>query len=99
MQHTDEHKPDHDGKFPEQPNDKGFSIVVNGRKKTVEEEELTFDQVVGLAYDNPPTGEFICFTITYRNAGGRKPEGTLVEGQVVKVRDGTILNVSVTDKS
>lgn len=99
MQHTDEHKPDSDGKYPKQPDDKGFSIVVNGRKKTVEEEELTFDQVVGLAFENPPTGKYICFTITYRNAGGRKPEGTLIEGQLVKVRDGTIFNVSVTDKS
>ena len=99
MQHPDEHKPDHDDKYPKHPDDKGFSIVVNGREKTVEEEELTFDQVVGLAFDDPPTGEFICFTITYRNAGGRKPEGTLVEGEVVKVRDGTIFNVTVTDKS
>ena len=99
MQHPDEHKPDRDDKYPKHPDDKGFSIVVNGREKRVEEEELTFDQVVGLAFDDPPTGEFICFTITYRNAGGRKPEGTLVEGEVVKVRNGTILNVTVTDKS
>ena len=99
MQHTDERKPIGENKYPNHPDDKGFSIVVNGRKKTVEEEELTFDQVVGLAFDDPPTGEFICFTITYRNAGGRKPEGTLVEGESVKLRDGTVINVTVTDKS
>ena len=81
------------------PDDKGFLIVVNGREKTVEDEELGFDQVVGLAFENPPTGEFICFTITYRRAGGRKPEGTLIDGGRVKVQDGTIFNVTVTDKS
>ena len=81
------------------PDDKGFSIIVNGRERTVDDEEVNFDQVVGLAFDSPPTGEFICFTITYRRAGGRKPEGTLIEDGSVKVKDGTIFNVTVTDKS
>lgn len=82
-----------------EPHCKGFAIVVNGREKKVEDEELTFDQVVALAFDDPPVGEFICFTITYRGAGGRKPAGTLVKGESVKVKDGTIFNVTVTDKS
>lgn len=99
MQHRHDHKPKNGDKYPENPGDKRFSIIVNGRERTVENEELTFDRVVALAFDNPPTGEFICFTITYRNAGGRKSEGTLVEGEAVKVRDGTIFNVTVTDKS
>ncbi len=88
-----------DDKQRRDPHDKGFSIIVNGREKTVEDEELTFDRVVALAFDAPPTGEFICFTVTYRRAGGRKPEGTLIEGGSVKVRNGTIFNVTVTDKS
>jgi len=99
MQHRDERKPVHGDKYPKHPDDKGFSIIVNGREKTVEGEELTFDQVVGLAFDDPPSGEFICFTITYRNAGGRKPEGILIEGEAVKLRGGTVINVTVTDKS
>ena len=89
----------HDDKDRHDPHNKGFLLVVNGRQKSVEDEELTFDQVVALAFDDPPAGEFICFTITYRRAGGRKPEGTLVEGESVKVRNGTIFNVTVTDKS
>ena len=99
MQHVHEHDRGHADKDRKPPDDKGFSIVVNGRKQTVEDEELTFDRVVALAFDDPPTGEFICFTITYRHAGGRKPEGTLIEGESVKVKDGTIINVTITDKS
>ena len=99
MKHHHEHKPEHGDKDHGRPDEKGFSIIVNGREKTVEDEELTFDQVVALAFDDPPKGEFICFTITYRQAGGRRPEGTLVEGESVKVRDGTVINVTVTDKS
>ncbi len=99
MQHEQEHGRRGGDKDQNEPQDKGFAIVVNGREKTVEDEELTFNQVVALAFDDPPVGKFICFTITYRHAGGRKPEGTLVEGESVKVKDGTIFNVTVTDKS
>ena len=99
MKPDHEHKPEHGDKDHGRPDEKGFSIVVNGREKTVRDEELTFRQLVALAFDDPPTGEFICFTITYRHAAGRKPEGTLIEGKSVKVRDGTVINVTVTDKS
>ena len=99
MKHDHEYKLEHGDKDHGRPDEKGFSIIVNGREKTVENEELTFDRIIALAFHDPPTGEFICFTITYRCAGGRKPEGTLIEGESVKVRDGTVINVTVTDKS
>ena len=99
MKHNHEHKPEHGDKDHGCLDKKGFSIIVNGRENTIEDEGLTFEQVVALAFDDPPKGEFICFTITYRQAGGRKPEGMLVEGESVKVRDGTVINVTVTDKS
>ena len=79
--------------------DKDLVIVVNGREKEVDSKTLVFDQVVGLAFDNPPTGEFICFTITYRRGKGNKPEGTLIDGEKVKVKNRMIFNVTATDKS
>ena len=78
---------------------KGFEIIVNGRENTVESKELTFDELVLLAFDDPPTGEFICFTITFRRGEGKKPQGTLIEGELVKLKNGMIFNVSATDKS
>ncbi len=89
---------------PEQPDEghgheKSFTVIVNGREKTVTANELTFNQVVALAFDNPPTGPNIEFTITYRRGEGHKPEGTLAEGGSVKVKDGMIFNVTPTDKS
>jgi hypothetical protein len=75
------------------------TVVVNGREKLVSSEELTFDQVVALAYDNPPTGPNWVFTITYRRGHGQKPEGSLVAGDAAKVKDGMIFNVTATDKS
>ena len=75
------------------------TIIVNGREKKVTEKELSFSEIVHLAFDNPPTGEFICFTITYRNGDDCKPEGTLVEGETIKIKEGMIFNVTATDKS
>jgi hypothetical protein len=61
--------------------------------------QLAFDEIVELAFDDPPQGEFICFTITYRHGHGDKPEGTLLEGESVKVKNGMVFNVTATDKS
>ena len=78
---------------------KEYTIVVNGREKTVTATELGEDDLVALAYENPPKGELICFTITYRRGQGNKPEGTLDEGDTVKLKEGMIFNVTATDKS
>lgn len=78
---------------------KEFTIIVNGRQKTVAERELSFAQVVALAFDNPPTGPGVMFTVTYRRGEGNKPEGTMVEGDIVKIKEGMIFNVTSTNKS
>lgn len=83
----------------DQDRNKENTIVVNGREKTVTTKELTFDQLVSLAFEDPPSGEFICFTITFRRGQGKKPEGSLIEGESVKIKDGMIFNVTATDKS
>ena len=79
--------------------DKTHLITVNGREKRVESDELSFDELVDLAFNDPARGPQIVFTITFREAGGRIPEGELDEGQRLKVQDGTIINVTRTDQS
>lgn len=105
---TDDHKPRHNGNDHrddhghgghDDHHDKEITIVVNGREKTVTGKELTFAQLVALAFDTPPTGENIVFTMTYRRGQGEKPEGSLVEGETVKIKKGMIFNVTATDKS
>ena len=61
------------------PDDKTFLITVNGRQRQVESDELSFDELVDLAFDDPARGPQIVFTITFREAGGRVPEGELDE--------------------
>ena len=87
---------------PEQPDqalDKGFAIVINGREVTVDHEEVSFDYVVDTAYPDGGRGDLITYTVLFYDGGGRPPEGGLDEGESVKVRDGTVFNVTRTDRS
>ena len=78
---------------------KQITIIINGRKYEVPKEEISFEEIVDLAFDDASQGENICFTITFKRGRGDKPEGTLVEGDAVKVKKGMIFNVTRTDKS
>ena len=81
------------------------NIVVNARERKVsrkdlaEGEEISFDQVVALAFDPVPEGPHIEFTVGYRNGAGRPADGRLRPGQGVKIQDGTVFNVTFTDRS
>jgi hypothetical protein len=79
---------------------KTVTIIVNGERHEIpKKEELTFDEVVDLAFNPRPPGQQIHYEITYRRGHGNKPEGHLLEGDSVKVKDGMIFNVTYTDKS
>ncbi len=77
---------------------KKYTIIVNSRQKTVENERITYSEVIHLAFENPPTGDHIEITVAYRN-GPRGTQGFLTKGQSVKIIDDMIFNVKATDKS
>lgn len=77
---------------------KEITIIINAEQKTVPSREVSYTEVVTLAYPTPPSPD-TTFTVTYRNAVEPK-EGSLVNGQSVKVKEeGTIFNVRATGKS
>ena len=79
---------------------KTITIIVNTRPKQWTARDISFDQVVSLAYDgNPPSGPDWVFTVTYRKGEDGKKEGTMVEGDTVRVKDGMVFNVTATNKS
>ena len=92
---TEEKHPD---KGPGTGHDKEATIFVNGRQKTVTQKELTFDEVVTLAF-GPPNYDTSVYTVTYRKGEDKKPKGSLVRGESVKVKDGMFFDVIRTDKS
>lgn len=79
---------------------KTVTIIVNGRPKTLPKKEiLTFEEVIALAFENPPTGDGIQYTVQYTRGHGSKPAGTLVEGQSVKIKEGMEFDVTSTNRS
>jgi len=75
------------------------TIIVNGRQKTYAEKEISFEQVVELAFPNHHTEPEFEYTVTYSKGHDDKKEGTLTAGHSVKVKDGMIFNVTETNKS
>ncbi|HEY5333802.1 MAG TPA: multiubiquitin domain-containing protein [Solirubrobacterales bacterium] len=79
--------------------DKVKTIEVNGRDRQVHGKEISFGEVVKLAFDPVPTGENIVIAVTYRHAKGPKHEGMLAEGESVEIKNGTTFHVKVNNKS
>jgi len=74
-------------------------IVVNARRKTVTGRKLSFEQVVKLAFPDGPTSPQTVYTVAYSNGPPRNPEGKMVAGQTVKIREGMIFDVTETSRS
>lgn len=87
---------EHKNKAPGQ--NKEFTIIVNGREKAFSGKEISFRQVVELAFGAYEENENIVYTVSY-SKGEDKKEGTMTKGTTVKVKAGMIFNVTRTDKS
>lgn len=75
-----------------------IEIIVNARPRVVSDSEVTFEQIVQLAFPGSPNPNSV-FSITYRKAASVPPQGELGTGGSIKVKQGTIFNVTKTDKS
>jgi hypothetical protein len=76
-----------------------FTIVVNGRSRTVNTRRLSFFEVVQLAFPDSQTAPNTIYTVVYKNGPDENPQGSLVEGQIVTLKERMIINVTKTDKS
>jgi hypothetical protein len=75
-----------------------FAVIVNGQQHTVDDQIVSYEEVVKLAYPTPPSPD-TRYTVTYRNAKEPK-EGSLAPGQSVEIKkEGTIFNVKATGRS
>ena len=75
------------------------NIIVNGRPHRVQGHEISFENVVALAFETPPSGPNVVITVTYRDGPPENPAGTLVAGKTVTIKNGMKFNASATDKS
>jgi Multiubiquitin len=76
-----------------------FAIVINGELAVVPHDDVSYTEVVSIAYPVPP-GPDTTYTVTFRKAKEPRHEGILVKGETVEVRkEGTTFDVVPTGKS
>ena len=78
---------------------KKVTIIVNGTPNEEEKDEITYDEVVILAFPDFPQHPERTYSVTYQKGHGNKPEGILSPGGTVKVKDGMIFYVKHTGQS
>lgn len=78
---------------------KEFTIIVNAREKSWTKKSITYDEVVILAFGSVSTDPNVMYTVTFKKGDNNKPEGILVKGDEVKVKDGMRFNVTQTNRS
>lgn len=78
---------------------KEFLIIVNSREKVWKEKKISFEQVVVLAFESISNDPNVIYTITYKRGIGNKPEGSMINGEFVNVKEGMIFNVTQTNRS
>ncbi len=78
---------------------KTVTIIVEGEPHDVEKDDISYDEVVTYAFPDFPSHPERTYSVKYRRGHGNKPEGVLVPGESVKVKDQMIFNVWFTGES
>ena len=78
---------------------KQTEIYVRGRKHAFTGEKITYQQVVDLGYPNGKHGLLFEYDVTWKDGPKEEDEGTLKEGDSVRVVDGMKFDVKFTDRS
>lgn len=76
-----------------------ITLIVNGRPKPWAERSITFEEVVALAFGSYDPNPNKAYTVTYDKGPHQNPEGALVIGTKVFVKDRMVFNATCTDKS
>jgi hypothetical protein len=80
--------------------EKHYVITVNTDPFVVDHDIVTFDELVKLAYPQPPTGLDPAFTVSFEHANSKPHHGDLAAGATVTVKKhGTIFDVAHTNRS
>ena len=74
--------------------EKEINIIVNGRPKKVTQTVISFEEVVGLAFNPVPANAFFTVTYSHGNQGG-----SLTAGNKVAIQNGMKFDVTETGQS
>lgn len=74
-------------------------IIVNGTPKKWEKKKVTFKEVVVLAFGSYDDNPNIVYTVAYEDGPRENPEGSMIKGSEVFVKNKMIFHATATDKS
>lgn len=74
-------------------------VIVNSKPKEWGRDTISFEDVVILAYGKISTDPNVIYTVNYINGVPSKPEGSMIKGDVISVKNKMIFNVTETNKS
>ena len=76
-----------------------YAIVINGELAVVPHQEVSYEEVVSIAFPTDPQGS-INYSVTYRKAKAPNHEGILAPGEYVEVKkEGTTFDAVHSGKS
>ena len=78
---------------------KEVTIMVNGTPYRVEKDEITYDEVVTLAFPDYVQHPERTYSVTYKRGHGSKPEGILSPGSKVRVKNEMEFKIKHTGQS
>jgi hypothetical protein len=78
---------------------KKVTIIINGSQFNVEKDDISYDEVVTLAFPDFPQHPERTYSVTYERGQGNKPAGILSPGGSVKVKNEMIFYVKHTGQS
>lgn len=78
---------------------KEYAIVVNSRNKVWTEKLISYEQVVVLAFGEISKDKNVIYTVTFTKGANDRPNGTLVKGDSVNVKNEMKFNVTQTNRS
>ncbi len=79
--------------------EKSTTIIVNARPHEVHGKEISYNEVVTLAFPDFPQHPERTYSVTYERGHGNKPEGILSPGGSVKVKNKMVFRVKFTGQS
>lgn len=79
--------------------EKETTIVVNTEKKETTATRLSHQEVVLLAFPNAQPNETKLFTVEYSKGPRQNPNGTLVDGETVRIKNRMVFDVTPTNRS
>jgi hypothetical protein len=85
--------------FVSRPKSAEFVIIVNGREKVWKKRQITFEEVVALAFPNNVNYESSAYTVIYSGGPKQNPKGSMVKGDTVFVTNKMNFNVTATNRS